>query len=220
MIKALKLTGLESSYLENTYGDLFYTVTKLQKPKFIVELGSYTGYSGLHMAAALRDLTDGQYHLTLVDLWDKYKYRHCSRETTRNHFRQNGLLNMDHCKIDFLNKDAFLAHTHFESLSIDLLHVDISNDGRSLDQTLSLWHNKLRVGGTLILEGGSFERDKVPWMLKYDKSPIKSFLKSVWFSSHYEYVVFEPYPSLTLALKRDHIEGEAAPLTTSNSLAS
>ena len=77
---------LPSSYAQNNFGNLFYSLVIIYKPRLVVELGTYHGYSGLNMAFALRDLAENQSELHLVDLWDEYPYRHCSKETAQSHF--------------------------------------------------------------------------------------------------------------------------------------
>lgn len=199
MKAVFELQGIESSYIENSYGDFFYAIAQLYKPQRIVELGTFMGYSALHMAAAFRDCPDSKTHLSLVDLWDNYPFRHCSLETTRENFKKNKLHNLKNCEISFLNKSAYDVADSFDNGSVDLLHVDISNDGQSQEKTISLWHDKIREGGILLMEGGSPERDKISWMVEYNKTPIADFLNSSWFKAQYEFVILCPYPSLTFA---------------------
>src|SRR3990172_8209412 len=132
MTANIDLTGVDSSYKKNSYGDFFYSVVKIYKPKRIVELGTYMGYSALHIAAGIRDCPDVTSYFTIIDLGNEYKFRHCSLETTRENFRKNDLLDLKNCKVEFLNEDAFECAAAFENDSIDLVHVDLSNDGKSL----------------------------------------------------------------------------------------
>ncbi|MCG8604177.1 hypothetical protein MJD09_04145, partial [bacterium] len=94
---------------------------------------------------------------------------------------------------------ALEVSSKYQDKTIDLLHVDISNDGDILQRCLEIWHPKLKVQSTLILEGGSKERDVIDWMQKFSKTPIQSFVQSEWFTEHYQAVVMQPFPSLTLA---------------------
>ena len=48
----LILSGIRSSYAENHLGDFFYSTVLTHKPALVVELGSFMGYSSLHIAAA------------------------------------------------------------------------------------------------------------------------------------------------------------------------
>ena len=195
----LNLEGIESSYIQNHYGDLFYSLIRIEQPSLVVELGTYLGFSGLHMAAALRDNKHGESELHLIDLWDRYKYRHCSIETTTENFRKNDLLNLENATVRFKNQDAFEISADYEETSIDFLHIDVSNDGGTLERCVESWHPKIRLNGTLVMEGGSAERDQIDWMVKFSKKPIESFLTSSWFKEHFQATTVQPFPSLTLA---------------------
>ncbi|MCG8606993.1 hypothetical protein MJD09_18675, partial [bacterium] len=90
----LDLEGVESSYVENHFGTLFYSITRVEQPKLVVELGTYLGYSALHITAALRDNKHVESEFHMIDLWDRYKYRHCSIENATEIFRRNEFLNL------------------------------------------------------------------------------------------------------------------------------
>jgi|GEM_PF-1232576 len=196
------LDGVKSSYLENKYGDIFYSLIQVTQPACVVELGTYLGYSALHIAAALRQQTQSHCQLWMVDLWEDYQFRHCSLTRTRDSFTNNGLIDLPHCDIHFLQEDALKVAEQFDDGQVDFLHIDLSNDGVSLQRTLDVWHKKLRPGGMLLLEGGSPQRDQIPWMLEFKKTPISTFLHSAWFQSHYSHTVIAPFPSLTIATKQ------------------
>jgi predicted O-methyltransferase YrrM len=202
--KPLDLTGVESSYKEASYGDVFYALVRIHKPRLVVELGTYLGYSGLHMAAGLRDNAPVESALYLVDLWDDYPYRHCSIANTKSHFTRNGLLGMPRCPVHFVNGDAAAALEHFSDGTVDLLHIDISNDGAKMAEVVPLWERKLShsPNALMILEGGSSARDRVDWMMKYDKPPIRPLLEGSWVSERFSTFTFEPFPSLTLLRRR------------------
>jgi hypothetical protein len=70
-----------------------------------------------------------------------------------------------------------------------------------LDKIIPQWIDKVRQ--LIVIEGGSSERDKVEWMIKYKKMPIKSWLKD--FKSKHpdiEYLTVESFPSLTIIRKK------------------
>jgi predicted O-methyltransferase YrrM len=197
----LNLTGVESSYRDSNYGSLFYSLTCINKPKLVVELGTYQGYSGLHIANALVQNRNVSSEFYMIDLWEDYPYRKCSLQTTKNNFASNGLLSLKQPSCYFLQRDAVEAHTKFKNGSIDLLHIDLSNDGDSLQRCLERWHCKLNSDATLIMEGGSKARDEIVWMQKNEKKPIRSFLNSDWFVSRYMSITLGPFPSITIARK-------------------
>lgn len=202
---SLDLTGVESSYKEASYGDVFYGLVRTHRPKLIVELGTYLGYSALHMAAAMRDNnTAVEGALYLLDLWDDYPYRHCSIANTKSHFTRNGLLSMPHCPVHFMNGDAAGTVENFSDGAVDLLHIDISNDGAKMAEIVPLWERKLSNSPNtlMILEGGSSARDRVDWMMKYKKLPIRPWLESRWVTERFSWLTLEPFPSLTLLRRR------------------
>ena len=204
MTLSLDLAGVESSYKEADYGSLFYSLVRTHRPGLVVELGTYLGYSGLHMAAALRDNAPLVSALHLIDLWDSYPYRHCSMTDTKAHFAKNGLLDVPHCVVNFLNADAAAACTTFADASVDFLHIDISNDGAKMAEVVPLWERKLSrsPNALLVIEGGSPARDRVEWMTTYNKPPLWSWLESPWVTERLTWFTFEPFPSLTLMKRR------------------
>jgi len=196
----LELEGICSSYSDNSFGSIFYSLVRITRPGIAVELGTYMGYSALHIAAALRDNMSSA-SLYMVDLWDEYPYTHCSLDLTRSHFERNGLLNDSSVDLHFINSDAYAAVDRFERETLDFLHVDLSNDGNSLSTCMDLWYDRLKPGATTVFEGGSEERDRHDWMVQYSKTPIASFLTSDWYRDRFESITLQPFPSLTIARK-------------------
>ena len=83
---------------------------------------------------------------------------------------------------------------------INILHVDISNNGEILEEIIPHWIDKTRQ--FIIIEGGSLERDRIEWMIKFNKVPIKRWLED--FSRRrgdIKYFTTEPFPSLTIIRK-------------------
>lgn len=199
MISLPDTSGIDSSYVANGYGLLFYTLTRLYRPKIAVELGSLAGYSGLHIAAAMRDNAVPGHHLSLVDLWEGYAFRRCSLTDIQNNFRRDGLLDQNWRWINFMQMNASDAAKLFRDKTVDLLHIDISNDGIKLAETFSAWTPKLADGAVVIVEGGSFERDHVEWMTEYAKAPIQSWLETM---TDWHQWTLEPFPSVTLMRKK------------------
>ena len=197
----LNLEGVESSYAKHKLGSVFYSLARSEKPTLIVELGTYMGYSSLHLAAALKDNNPTKSELHLIDLWNEYPYRHCSLEQAEENFRKNQLLEQINTRVVFKQSDAFSIASDYQDSSIDLLHIDISNDGNSLKDCLELWEQKIRPGGLLLFEGGSSERDQVEWMKEYGKTPISDFIEQKEFSSRFEHCTLQDFPSLTIARK-------------------
>ncbi|MBI4136501.1 class I SAM-dependent methyltransferase [Candidatus Roizmanbacteria bacterium] len=180
-----------SSYEKNNYGDLFYSLIRLYKPKTVVELGTKAGYSAYHIARALRE--NGKGHLYCYDLWGKYPYHSAPQSVAEKNlqpFKETVTLKL----LDAVGVDTL--HTF-----VDVLHVDVSNEGGILNRIIPKWIRKVRQ--FIVIEGGSKERDHVPWMSTYHKKPIQRWLKD--FSSQHgdiEYLTIEPFPSVTIIRKK------------------
>ena len=75
---------------------------------------------------------------------------------------------------------------------IDILHIDIANNGDVYEFAINNYLPKLSKNGVIILEGGSEERDNVEWMIKYNKPKIQPIVKK------YNMKVIGTFPSITL----------------------
>lgn len=199
MISLPDTTGIDSSYKANDYGLLFYSLVKVYRPKIVCELGSYQGYSALHIAAAMRDNNQSHRQLNLIDLWDQYAFKHCSLEAIHANFARDGLHDANWRWINFINSNANVAYKLFRDHSVDMLHIDISNDGTKLAETFPLWEPKLADGALVIVEGGSFQRDHVEWMEMYDKASIQGWLDTM---ADWHQWNFSPFPSVTMLRRK------------------
>ena len=83
---------------------------------------------------------------------------------------------------------------------IDIIHIDIANNGDVYDYALKHYLPKLTDNGILLLEGGSTERDEVEWMNKYNKPKINPVLKK--YENEYSITVIGNFPSLTIIQKK------------------
>lgn len=175
-----------SSYEKNNYGDLFYSIIRVYRPKTVIELGTKAGYSAYHIARALND--NGQGKLFCYDLWEKYPFHSVPKSVAQNNLK----------KFKNIIKFKLIEATKVSSLhkSVDILHIDISNEGGILNKIIPDWIKQTRQ--LIIIEGGSAERDKIEWMLKYKKVPIEKWLKDFGRRHKIEYVTVEPFPSVTL----------------------
>lgn len=176
-----------SSYEENNYGDFFYSLMRVYKPKKVVELGTKAGFSSYHMARGLKDNGEGK--LYCYDLWEKYPFHSVPKSVAEKNLKKY----KDIVKFKLRNVIG-VDKLH---KSVDILHVDISNEGGILAKIIPFWVNKTRQ--FIIIEGGSKERDKVEWMSKYKKKSIRKWLEA--FNKKYkdmEYLTVEPFPSVTI----------------------
>lgn len=144
---------IQSSYHKNDLGRTLYDLVLELKPKKIVEFGVLNGYSTVCMAMALDEL--GQGKIYAYDLWEKYRYRHGKLADCMWEVMSRGLGKY----VEFRYGDFW----GWEPEKFDLLHLDISNDGKTIKKAM----RKLKGNGVLVFEGGSAERDSVSWMKKY-----------------------------------------------------
>ena len=193
---------MRSSYIENNYGSVFKALVLSSKPELIVECGILDGYSLYNMASAVKfnHYKKGIFgHIYAIDLWDGYEYNHGNYGRVHDLLAEFGLIDY----VDLINNDAFEAAEMFRDGDVDMLHMDISNDGDKLIDTLQRWGSKLSPEGVIVFEGGSVERDEVKWMKDYKKTPIHSNLKSnPLVYEEWDFQIFDPFPSITLLWKK------------------
>jgi hypothetical protein len=194
---------MRSSYHENNYGAVLQTAVRTTAPNVIVELGVLDGYSTLHLARGAKWLTENKgmcSHLFSFDLFDDYKYKHGDKEKVQAMLEQKKVANF----VTLEKGDAFHVHSKFGDDSVGLLHIDISNDGNVVCELLKLWCSKLKqTGGWVLLEGGSKERDCIPWMQRYSKRKIgEAFCEEFVLKNFTPPMVLQKFPSMTVLQKR------------------
>lgn len=165
---------VESSFSKNKLGKTLYEFVREKQPWTIIEFGVLNGYSAIAMGQALKD--NGQGKLIAYDLWDKYPYKHGSKEEVQKALEEYGVA--DYVE---LREGNFYE---WEEEPYDMLFVDISNCGDVIRQLN-------RYSGWRLFEGGTWERDGVQWMDDYDRLPInKSGVK-------YK-ILNEDFPSISM----------------------
>ena len=195
------LETIRSSYKENNIGRTLEIMTLGNKPSLIVECGILDGYSLYHFAKATKLNSEAEYfegHVVAYDLFDDYEYKHGNAVDVLNMLKAEGVA--DHVTI--LQGDAYEVHKQHEEHSIDLLHIDISNDGNTFLKMFELWNCKIRRFGRIVFEGGSADRDNVDWMKKYKKRPIRSVLPLLAKNKNWELTVIKEWPSLTVMRRK------------------
>lgn len=180
-----------SSYEKNNYGDIFYGLIRVYKPKTVVELGTKAGYSAYHIARALKDNKKGR--LDCYDLWEKYEFHSVPKSVAQENLNEFKTI------VQLKQRDAIGVDMLYKK--IDILHVDLSNKGEILEPVITQWIDK--VEQLIILEGGSDEHAHLDWMVKYKKTPVKKWLQD--FSNRRKditYFTIEPSLSITLMNKK------------------
>ncbi len=181
-----------SSYEKNNYGELFYALMRVYQPNKVVELGTKAGYSAFHIAKGLK--ANGKGRLDCYDLWEKYEFHSVPKSVAE--------VNLKEFKntIRLKQRDAIGVDKLYKK--IDILHVDLSNKGEILEPIIPKWIDK--VSQIIIIEGGSAEHDKLDWMIKFKKMPVKKWLED--FAKRRDdisYFTIEPYLSITLIRKNE-----------------
>ena len=189
---------MHSSYMANNFYDVICNTVFAFPASVAVELGVLDGYSTMAIAESLSQISilkQQTGHLHSYDLWEDYPYRHGDIDKVTKMLKDNDLLEF----VSLYKMDAYEVHNSYEDNSVDLLHIDISNDGDALEKMMELWHPKIRHCGLILFEGGSEERDKIEWMVKYNKKPIRPVLDSLKIiQENYIYGTYDLFPSLTI----------------------
>jgi hypothetical protein len=103
----------------------------------------------------------------------------------------------NYSNVNIYKRDFYKSVNAYEDNSIDILHIDIANNGDTFEFAIK---NYLPiVKGMMIMEGGSEERDNVEWMIKYNKPKIQPILKK--YESYAKILVLQDFPSITLIKK-------------------
>jgi hypothetical protein len=160
-----------SSYEENNYGDFFYSLIRIYRPEKVVELGTLTGYSAYHIARALKD--NGKGSIDCYDLWESYLDNYGLDFITKSKTEQN--LKQFKNLVTLNSSDALGVEQKYNK--IDILHVDLNNDGEILEKIIPVWIDKVQQ--LIIIEGGSIERDQAAAATDFKKLPINKWLKDL-----------------------------------------
>lgn len=185
------LDDVSSSYKESGYQYLFYAFVRLLSPNRICEIGVLQGFSLLSLASALKKNNQGE--ILGYDLFDDYEFKNERMINVQSRIDKAGLSEFAKIK----KKDAFSVSLEVEE--VDILHVDISNNGNTVEKLFLEWNEK--VNKLIIFEGGGHARDEIDWMVKFQKpsiSPVLSQLSNQF--QKWQFVTLEAYPSITICL--------------------
>lgn len=185
--------GIQSSYRDHGYGAFFYALVRCLQPRRCIELGVLHGFSLIAAARALR--ANGAGYIDGFDLFEDYPYAHAPHSAVVERIRAAGL--QDWARVHRADAD----HVSRGTGGVDYLHVDLSNDGDRFRRTFERWQGV--VAQAIVLEGGSEARDKVDWMIRYRRPPIAIAVTELQRDyPDWTIAVLEPYPSLTVAVRR------------------
>jgi predicted O-methyltransferase YrrM len=174
-----------STYAWNDFSNEFALITKSVNPKLIVEFGIGNGYSLLSFVKH----SDSSCKIRAFDIFDDFQYSAADHKTISDMFSE--YKNVTIGKLNFYEDPKGLIDK-----SIDILHIDVANDGDTYKFAVENYLPKISEHGVMILEGGSEARDNVDWMDKYNKKKIKPYLDSI--SGDYIIHTINKFPSITI----------------------
>lgn len=193
---------MRSSYVANNYADAFRAIVSAIEPKLCVELGCLEGYSTIAIAQGLKDNhRKGGAHGCVVghDLFEDYPYHSSTMVQTQKNVDEAGVSEF----VMLRRGNAMDAHELYEERAVDLIHVDLSNTGDTVKSVMQNWDSKMVYGGVILIEGGTEERDKVPWMIDSKAPPIKRELeRNQIIKENYIFGTYMKFPGLTHLLKK------------------
>ena len=172
-----------SSYKNNlNYGDLLETITFIQKPKSILEIGILDGFS-------LKCFADNSHNAKIdaYDIFDEFNGNHANKEQLIEKFKEFNNVTVEYGNFYELYKSED---------KYDIIHIDIANNGDVYEFSINNYLPKLNTNGLLILEGGSKQRDNIEWMIKYNKPKIQPVLKK--YNDKINIKTIGEIPSITL----------------------
>lgn len=179
---------MKSSYLNAlNYGDVISTLTFLQNPSKIVEFGILDGFSLQTFAIS----ASSQCKIEAYDIFDEFNGNHATLDIS--------IKFSSYTNVSIKYGDFYKFWNNYEDESIDILHIDIANNGDVYEYTFDHWMNKVKYGGLIIFEGGSHERDEIEWMNKYNKPKICPIIQK--YSTEYEIKTIGTIPSITIVKK-------------------
>jgi len=186
--------ALKSSYKQTSlnYGHIFQLLVGLNRPKVIVEFGILEGFSLSNFIMGGFGMPNPP-SITAYDIFEEFVGNHATPDI-KEKFK-------DHPNVSIKKGDFFEVYKEIIDFSIDLLHIDIANDGKVYEFAVKNYMRKIASKGIMILEGGSEERDEIEWMKKDEKIKIKDFLKRHT-ELDFDYVTMEAFPSVTIIRRK------------------
>lgn len=169
------------------YSDIIAAICYSKNPSIIVEFGILDGFSLTAFAMSAPNS-----NITAYDIFDDFNGNHANKNIIEKFSQYKNVT------IQYGNFYEKLKTLKDES--IDILHIDIANCGDVFEHAITFGIKKLIKNGIMLLEGGSEERDNVPWMKKYNKKSIVNYLKTLYLPN-ISVNVLKKYPSMTIITK-------------------
>lgn len=189
------MESITSSYNTDklSFYHMFQTLVASVNPKRVVEFGILNGFS----LKAFSEFCDSKCAIDAYDIFEKFEGNGAKKSVIEDMFRE-----CNNVKIGEL--DFYEGFKKYDNGSIDILHVDIANNGDVYKFTIDNYLDKISAGGVIVFEGGSVERDGVAWMKKYEKPSIATYLNKLREKRGDELIVsvIDVFPSMTIVRRR------------------
>ena len=181
---------IRSSYQNNLdYSDIFAILCFMKTPELVVEIGILDGYS----LESIHKNVSKQCNIDAYDIFDEFNGNSADKNKLIEKFKE-------HDNISIKYGDLYEKYKDFKDNTIDILHVDIANNGDTYEFVLCNYLSKIRKDGIIILEGGSEERDNIEWMNNYTKPKICPVLRK--YDDMYDIVTIGNIPSITIVKRK------------------
>ncbi len=176
---------MNSSYKQSTldYSDIFKLLIYMVNPKKVVEFGILDGYS----LKIFADNCDNDCKIEGYDIFEEFNGNGSNMDTLNKNFEK-----YENIVIQY--GDYYKIVENFDDNSIDILHIDIANNGDVYKFAIEQYMKKVKKNGIIILEGGSKDRDNVEWMIKYNKPKFCDYLDTL----NNKYHIIDKFPSITV----------------------
>ena len=177
---------MNSSYKKKIdFGDIISTITFLKNPKKIVEFGILEGFSLMKFVENSNKTTS----IDAYDIFEKFNGNHAVKDKLDSIFNQ-------YTNVNIQEGDFYEGFKEYPDKSIDILHIDIANNGEIYEFVFNNYVQKIADNGVILLEGGSETRDNIEWMIKYNKPKIQPVLEK--YKHKYNIKVIGAFPSITM----------------------
>ena len=177
---------MNSSYKNKIdFGDIISTITFMKNPQKIVECGILEGYS----LSKFIENSSINTSIDAYDIFDDFNGNHAIKDKITHLFSPYKNVNINY-------GDFYKVLNKYPDNSIDILHIDIANNGDVYEYAFNNYISKIKRSGIMLLEGGSKERDNVEWMIKYNKPKIEPVIQK--YKQKYDIKVIGNFPSITI----------------------
>lgn len=153
---------IKSSYKDNDLGRTLYNEIRRLRPNIVIDFGVLDGYSTVAMAQAVKDNGTGK--VIACDIFENYRFAHANLDKLKKNLTK---YHVD--DVVEIREQNFFDWIKNPS-EFDFAHIDISNTGDIIDMLRDKFKD---TGKHVYFEGGSEQRDRVGWMIIYNKRPFK-----------------------------------------------